>query len=45
MNCSGGLGWCCHVEPREAGFDTLVTCTAPIFWVFFLLTGISHVSA
>jgi amino acid transporter len=23
------------------GFDTLLTCTAPIFWVFFLLTGIS----
>jgi amino acid transporter len=23
------------------GFDTLVTCTAPVFWVFFLLTGLS----
>jgi amino acid transporter len=23
------------------GFDTLLTCTAPIFWAFFLLTGIS----
>jgi amino acid transporter len=25
----------------KGGFDTLLTCTAPIFWVFFLLTGIS----
>jgi amino acid transporter len=25
----------------HGGFDTLVTCTAPVFWVFFLLTGIS----
>jgi APA family basic amino acid/polyamine antiporter len=23
------------------GFDTLLTCTAPIFWAFFLLTGVS----
>jgi amino acid transporter len=23
------------------GFDTLLTCTAPIFWLFFLLTGLS----
>jgi amino acid transporter len=23
------------------GFDTLLTCTAPVFWAFFLLTGVS----
>jgi APA family basic amino acid/polyamine antiporter len=28
-------------ELAKGGFDTLVTCTAPIFWGFFLLTGIS----
>jgi amino acid transporter len=25
----------------NGGFTTLVTCTAPVFWIFFLLTGIS----
>ncbi|MFQ3649853.1 MAG: amino acid permease [Gemmataceae bacterium] len=25
----------------KGGFDTLLTCTAPIFWSFFLLTGVS----
>lgn len=25
----------------KGGFDTLLTCTAPIFWGFFLLTGVS----
>jgi amino acid transporter len=25
----------------KGGFDTLLTCTAPIFWLFFLLTGLS----
>src|SRR5262249_53547180 len=25
----------------KGGFDTLLTCTAPIFWLFFLLTGFS----
>jgi amino acid transporter len=25
----------------KGGFETLVTCTAPIFWLFFLMTGIS----
>src|SRR5262249_10254287 len=25
----------------NGGFDTLVTCTSPVFWAFFLLTGIS----
>jgi amino acid transporter len=28
-------------ELAAGGFDTLLTCTAPVFWVFFLLTGIS----
>jgi len=23
------------------GFDTLLTCTAPVFWLFFLMTGVS----
>ena len=25
----------------KGGFDTLLTCTSPIFWGFFLMTGIS----
>lgn len=25
----------------HGGFDTLLSCTAPVFWLFFLLTGIS----
>lgn len=25
----------------HGGFDTLLKCTAPVFWMFFLLTGIS----
>jgi amino acid transporter len=25
----------------KGGFDTLLTCTAPVFWAFFLMTGIS----
>jgi amino acid transporter len=32
-----GLPW----ERYGAGFDTLVSATAPVFWLFFLLTGIS----
>lgn len=28
-------------ELAKGGFDTLLTCTAPIFWGFFLLTGLS----
>jgi len=28
-------------ELAKGGFDTLLTCTAPIFWSFFLLTGVS----
>jgi basic amino acid/polyamine antiporter, APA family len=31
-----------HVEwAGQNGFSTLLRCTAPIFWLFFLLTGIS----
>jgi amino acid transporter len=30
------LSWQGH-----GGFDTLLRCTAPIFWAFFLMTGIS----
>jgi amino acid transporter len=29
-----------HWQPR-AGFDMLVSCTAPVFWAFFFLTGAS----
>jgi amino acid transporter len=25
----------------RSGFDTLLMCTAPVFWLFFLLTGLS----
>lgn len=25
----------------HGGFDTLLSCTAPVFWTFFLLTGLS----
>jgi APA family basic amino acid/polyamine antiporter len=28
-------------ELANGGFDTLVACTAPIFWGFFLMTGLS----
>lgn len=28
-------------ELAKGGFDTLLTCTAPIFWGFFLLTGMA----
>jgi amino acid transporter len=29
-----------HLQARS-GFSTLLSCTAPAFWVFFLLTGLS----
>ncbi|HLJ94185.1 MAG TPA: amino acid permease [Gemmataceae bacterium] len=29
-----------HLEPRS-GFSSLLNCTAPAFWIFFLLTGLS----
>ena len=32
----GGVTWDGH-----GGFDTLLRCTAPVFWFFFLMTGIS----
>jgi amino acid transporter len=32
----GNLSWEGH-----GGFDTLLKCTAPVFWVFFLMTGLS----
>ncbi len=32
-----GLPW----EQYFGGFDTLVAGTAPVFWIFFLLTGVS----
>jgi amino acid transporter len=28
-------------EGGRSGFDTLLRCTAPVFWLFFLLTGLS----
>jgi amino acid transporter len=38
------LGWL-TIEPLtwegHGGFETLLKCTAPVFWVFFLLTGLS----
>jgi amino acid transporter len=32
----GAVSWQGH-----GGFDTLLKCTAPVFWLFFLLTGVS----
>jgi amino acid transporter len=32
----GTLSWEGH-----GGFDTLLKCTAPVFWIFFLMTGLS----
>ncbi len=32
----GTLAWEGH-----GGFDTLLKCTAPVFWMFFLMTGLS----
>lgn len=32
----GAVSWEGH-----GGFDTLLKCTAPVFWLFFLLTGIA----
>lgn len=31
-----GVSWDGH-----GGFDTLLRCTAPLFWLFFLMTGVS----
>jgi amino acid transporter len=40
----GAFGWLglTHASfSGHGGFDTLLRCTAPVFWFFFLLTGIS----
>lgn len=34
------ITWGDNISPSGA-FDTLLACTAPIFWLFFLLTGLS----
>lgn len=34
---AGSLSW----SKFQGGFDTLFAATAPIFWIFFLLTGLS----
>ncbi len=40
-----GLVTAAGLEPLSwqghGGFDTLLRCTAPVFWLFFLLTGLS----
>lgn len=35
------LGFAPATWSGHGGFDTLLRCTAPVFWSFFLLTGIS----
>ncbi len=35
------LGLSAPTWEGHGGFDTLLRCTAPVFWLFFLLTGIS----
>lgn len=36
-----GVGLASATWSGHGGFDTLLSCTAPVFWLFFLLTGIS----
>jgi len=36
-----GAGFAAPSWEGHGGFDTLLKCTAPVFWAFFLLTGIS----
>jgi len=36
-----GVGFDIVSWDGHGGFDTLLKCTAPVFWVFFLLTGLS----
>jgi APA family basic amino acid/polyamine antiporter len=36
-----GLGFAPLQWEGHGGFDTLLKCTAPVFWTFFLLTGLS----
>jgi amino acid transporter len=37
----GAVGFAAFSWEGHGGFDSLLRCTAPIFWLFFLLTGIS----
>jgi APA family basic amino acid/polyamine antiporter len=37
----GALGFAGAEWSGHGGFDTLLRCTAPVFWLFFLLTGVS----
>jgi amino acid transporter len=37
----GAAGLSAIAWEGHGGFDTLLKCTAPVFWAFFLLTGIS----
>lgn len=37
----GALGVAPVSFEGHGGFDTLLRCTAPVFWLFFLLTGLS----
>jgi amino acid transporter len=36
-----GLGVAGTAWTGQGGFDTLLRCTAPVFWFFFLMTGVS----
>jgi APA family basic amino acid/polyamine antiporter len=36
-----GSGFTAPSWQGHGGFDTLLKCTSPVFWAFFLLTGIS----
>ena len=35
------LAWCSSARSTRNGFETMVEYTAPVFWLFFLLTGVS----
>ncbi len=37
------LGFSLRASPVSDGFAALVDCTAPVFWTFFLLTGVALV--
>jgi amino acid transporter len=37
----GALGMAPAAWTGHGGFDTLLRCTAPVFWLFFLLTSLS----
>jgi basic amino acid/polyamine antiporter, APA family len=37
----GAAGFTALSWEGHGGFDTLLKCTAPVFWAFFLLTGLS----